>query len=362
DGFCISTEADFVITGEVYPNQNKPEGPFGDHLGYYSLVHDFPVMKVHKVWHRENAIWPFTVVGRPPQEDTSFGALIHEMVGGGISSEIPGLQEVHAVDAAGVHPLLLAVGKERYTPYMPVVQPQEILTIANHVLGTGQLSLAKFLFISAPAPGQKLDTHDIAHFFTDFLERFDPTRDIHFYTKTSIDTLDYSGDGLNTGSKVVFACAGEKKRELGKEIPGEFTLPTGFSLPKVVMPGVLAIQAPRYMAEEAAKEYERLDLHFRNNALEIQSKFPLWIICDDSSFVAENLSNFLWVSFTRSNPSHDIQGLQTGFENKHWYCRGSVLIDARIKPHHAPVLEKSPDIERKVDRLGEKGNSLYGII
>ena len=120
DGYCISTDADFVITGEVFPGDNKPEGPFGDHLGYYSLQHSFPVMKVHKVYAKKNAIWPFTVVGRPPQEDTSFGQLIHEITGSALQKEIPGLKEVHAVDAAGVHPLLLAIGSERYTPYMPV--------------------------------------------------------------------------------------------------------------------------------------------------------------------------------------------------------------------------------------------------
>jgi 4-hydroxy-3-polyprenylbenzoate decarboxylase len=112
DGYCVSSDADFVITGEAYPNDNKPEGPFGDHLGYYSLVHDFPVMKVKKVYHKKDAVWPFTVVGRPPQEDTSFGALIHEIAGTALPKEIPGLKEVNAVDAAGVHPLLFAIGSE----------------------------------------------------------------------------------------------------------------------------------------------------------------------------------------------------------------------------------------------------------
>ena len=101
-------------TREIYDDELKPEGMFGDHLGYYSLVHDFPVMKVQKVYARENAIWPYTIVGRPPQEDTSFGALIHEITGDAIGQEVPGIKEVNAVDAAGVHPLLLAIGKERY--------------------------------------------------------------------------------------------------------------------------------------------------------------------------------------------------------------------------------------------------------
>jgi 4-hydroxy-3-polyprenylbenzoate decarboxylase len=219
NGFCISADADFVITGEVYPGENKPEGPFGDHLGYYSLQHPFPLMRVHKVFARQGAIWPFTVVGRPPQEDTSFGQLIHEISGAAIPQEIPGLKEVHAVDAAGVHPLLLAIGSERYTPYMPAKQPAELLTIANHILGTGQLSLAKFLFITA-ADDQPLSTHDIEGFFTYIFERIDLTRDIHFHTNTTIDTLDYSGTGLNTGSKVVFAAYGERKRALATGITG----------------------------------------------------------------------------------------------------------------------------------------------
>jgi 4-hydroxy-3-polyprenylbenzoate decarboxylase len=142
-------------------------------------------MKVHKVYARENAIWPFTVVGRPPQEDTSFGALIHEITGNALKDEIPGLKEVNAVDAAGVHPLLLAVGSERYTPYMPAKQPAELLTIANHILGTGQLSLAKFLFITADDQ-QVVSAHHIQPFFQYVLERLHTDRDIHFYTNTTM--------------------------------------------------------------------------------------------------------------------------------------------------------------------------------
>ena len=144
----ISTEADFVITGTVHPGETKPEGPFGDHLGYYSLSHDFPVLQVEDVWHRRDAIYPFTVVGRPPQEDTAFGALIHEITGPMVPVEIPGLKSINAVDAAGVHPLLIAIGSERYVPYRER-QPQEILTLANALLGFGACSLAKYLFICA---------------------------------------------------------------------------------------------------------------------------------------------------------------------------------------------------------------------
>ncbi|MGH7448841.1 MAG: UbiD family decarboxylase, partial [Longimicrobiales bacterium] len=235
-GFVISADADFVITGTVYPHDNRPEGPFGDHLGYYSLQHPFPVLHVARVYHRQDAIWPFTVVGRPPQEDTTFGTLIHELTGSAIPQEIPGVHAVHAVDAAGVHPLLLAIGSERYTPFLEERRPQELLTIANHILGKNQLSLAKYLWICAREDDPDLDIRDVASFLMHVLERFDPVRDLHFHTKTTIDTLDYSGTGLNSGSKVAIAAAGRKRRELWRELPPDLGLPRPFGNAKLVFP------------------------------------------------------------------------------------------------------------------------------
>lgn len=359
DGFCISTDADFVITGAVYPGENKPEGPFGDHLGYYSLKHSFPLMRVHKVFARKNAIWPFTVVGRPPQEDTSFGQLIHEITGDAIPSEIPGVKEVHAVDAAGVHPLLLAVGSERYTPYMPAKQPAELLTIANHILGTGQLSLAKFLFITADE-ANKVTTHNIAEYFSFLLKRINLERDVHFHTHTTIDTLDYSGTGLNTGSKVVFAAYGDPVRSLCTEVPRPLKEGRGFADVQLIMPGVVAIQTKAY-ATPNETESELKEMNAQLSAqLEDLRDLPLIVWCDDAAFTAASLRNFLWVTFTRSNPSHDIHGIASFTENKHWGCKGPLVIDARIKPHHAPVLETDASVERKIDRLFAKGGSLYG--
>lgn len=358
DGFCIASDADFVITGEVFPNETKPEGPFGDHLGYYSLQHLFPLMKVHKVFHKTNAIWPFTVVGRPPQEDTSFGALIHEITGNAIPTEIPGLKEINAVDAAGVHPLLLAIGSERYTPYNNQRKPQEILTIANHILGSGQLSLAKYLFIIAGEDNPSISTHAIAEYFMHLLERIDWTRDLHFYTRTSIDTLDYSGTDINSGSKVVIAAAGNKIRELGRTTEN-INLPNFFHNPKLVIHGIIAIEGDKYTDSSTLQnQIAQVDAQYAQNL----STFPLIVLCDDSEFVSKNLNNFLWVAFTRSNPSHDIYGINSFIENKHWGCKGPLVIDARIKPHHAPPLIKNPEVEKRVDLLGQKGKSLHGII
>ena len=360
DGFCLSTDADFVITGEVYPGENKPEGPFGDHLGYYSLQHPFPLMRVHKVYAKKNAIWPFTVVGRPPQEDTSFGQLIHEITGDAIPQEIPGVKEVHAVDAAGVHPLLLAIGSERYTPYLPTKQPAELLTIANHILGTGQLSLAKFLFITADDT-QQLTTHHVQEFFEYLFERIDLTRDIHFHTNTTIDTLDYSGTGLNTGSKVVFAAYGEVLRTLATEIPSVLNDLNGFGKASLAMPGVICLEADAFVnAEKTALQIEQLNAQLAHHLPALKGIVQI-VLCDDASFTGEKLGNYLWVTYTRSNPSHDIYGIASFTRNKHWGCEGPMIVDARIKPHHAPPVVKDPVTEKRVDRLFSKGGSLYGI-
>jgi 4-hydroxy-3-polyprenylbenzoate decarboxylase len=362
-GYCISTDADFVITGEVFPGENKPEGPFGDHLGYYSLQHPFPLMKVRTVFAKKNAIWPFTVVGRPPQEDTSFGQLIHELTGSAVQQEIPGLKEVHAVDAAGVHPLLLAIGSERYTPYMPAKQPAEILTIGNHILGTGQLSLAKFLFITADDT-QQLSTSNIEQYFQYLLRRIHLDRDIHFYTNITIDTLDYSGTSLNNGSKVMLAAYGEVIRELATAIPEPVKQLQGFENARLVMPGVVALQAKSF-TNYAYAELEFMQLNDQLNTPGTISQLqhlPFIVVCDDAGFVSANLRNFLWTTFTRCNPSHDIYGIGSFQQNKHWGCHGSLVFDARSKPHHAPPVEMDSTVNRKIERLFNKGGSLYQVI
>ena len=333
-GHVISNDADFVITGTILKNIKKPEGPFGDHLGYYSLKHDFPVMKVDRVYHRKNPIWHFSVVGRPPMEDSSFGHLIHKLVEDLIPVEFPGVKEIHAVDAAGVHPLLLAIGEERYMPFREKI-PEEILTIASKILGSGQTSLAKYLIIAAEDEYKELTTYNIPAFFQHVLERIDWRRDLHFHTKTTIDTLDYSGVGWNAGSKVVIACRGEKKRTLGPDLNGIQAI-KGVPKMALALPGVLCIEHSLWI------DYPTATSELANLSISLQdldsNKYPLIVLCDDADFTAATVNNFLWVTFTRSNPSHDIYGVDQFIEYKHWGCAGSLIIDARKKKHHAPEL------------------------
>ena len=356
-GLPIPAEADFALVGTIDPSRRKPEGPFGDHLGYYSLAHDFPVLRVERVYHRPGAIWPFTSVGRPPQEDTSFGELIHELTGPLIPTVLPGVRGVHAVDAAGVHPLLLAIGSERYVPYAEVRRPQEILTQANAILGQGQMSLAKYLLIVANEDNPDLDLDDIPAFLRHLLERVDWRDDLHFQTRTTIDTLDYSGHGLNRGSKVVIAAAGPRRRTLPTTVPPDLHLPDGFTSPHIALPGILCVQGPAYRPDST--DIRRLCESAPGP--DPLGGFPLVVVVDDAEFAARSPRSFLWVTFTRSDPAADIDGVGASTARKHWGCTGPLVIDARIKPHHAPPLVDDPAIERRVDALAAPGGPLHGV-
>ena len=359
EGFVLSADADFCITGVIKVNTMKPEGPFGDHLGYYSLQHDFPVIEIKNIYHRKNPIWHFTVVGRPPQEDSNFGWLIHQLVEPLAPTEFPGLKEVHAVDAAGVHPLLLAIGHERYMPCRDPV-PEELMTIANHLLGKGQTSLAKYLLMACHEDDRSLTTHDIPRYLQHVLSRIEFNRDIHFQTKTTIDTLDYSGHGWNAGSKVIIAARGPEIRKLGSQVPQNISLPASCHKINLVMPGIISVSFTPFSDDAVAQiEIDELTRFMETQKLD---QWPLWILTEDSDWMCTHLNNFLWATFTRSNPAKDIYGVKSKFIDKHWTCTPPLIIDARIKPHHAPVLEADPDVSKRVDQMFAKGGALHGKV
>lgn len=357
----MPAEADFCIVGSIDPHATMPEGPFGDHLGYYSLTHPFPVMEVEAVYHRPDAVWPFTTVGRPPQEDTSFGTFIHELTGALIPTVLPGVRAVHAVDAAGVHPLLLAVGSERYTPYDGVTMPRELLTQANAILGQGQLSLAKYLLIVAEQDDPGLDLHDIPSFFRHLLERVDWRRDLHFQTATTIDTLDYSGGAFNSGSKVVIAAAGPVRRSLMTTLPADLRLPDGWCSASLALPGVLVVEGRSPAPSDGEPDCAVEDLCLFWQRCPLPDGIALVVIADDSAFCSRSLDNLLWVTFTRSNPAADVYGVGASVRQRHWGCTGPVVIDARIKPFHAPPLEEDPALVRRVESLAAAGGPLHGL-
>ena len=360
----VLAEADFCLSGYILPHC-KPEGPFGDHVGYYSLRHDFPVLRVTAVHHRPDAIWPFTVVGRPPQEDTVFGDFIHELTGALVPQVFEGIREVHAVDAAGVHPLLLAVGSERYTPYEAQRRPRELLTAALHLLGTTQTALAKYVLLAAHEDAPGLSARDVMGFLRHLLERTHFDRDLHFLTRTTTDTLDYTGLGLNEGSRLIWASAGEPVRSLGNgpDALGDLpALPEGFGDVRCAGPGLLVLRGPRHDLGRNEPDPRMEALAGALARWPQREAFPLVTVCDDAAFCAASPSNWLWTTFSRSDPATDTYGVHGRTHARHWGCEAPLILDARLKPFHAPPLEEDPQTVRRVEALAGPGGPLHGLL
>ena len=355
DGYLVSSDAEFCILGEMAPDL-KPEGPFGDHVGYYSGCHDFPYLKVKKVLCKKNAIYPFTVVGRPPKEDTVFGKFIHEITRPMVPTSLPGVHAVHAVDEAGVHPLCLALGSERFRPYTGEDgrEPMELLKTANALLGFNQVSLAKYLMIAAREDDPALDVNDVPGFFAHVLERVDFARDLHLQTATTIDTLDYSGTSLNHGSKLVIAAAGKKRRELrcDENDLASLALPEKFGNPRIAMKGVLAVQWKGGSTHTPA-DFDSLRESFAR--WEFRENYPWVSVVDpvglNGAGYAGNVADFLWMTFTRSDPAQDLHGVSERFTDKHWAIDAPLIVDARIKAHHQKPLAIDEGIVRKAKKF-----------
>lgn len=359
----VPAESDFAIVGRVRGRHTAPEGPFGDHMGYYSLEHEFPVLTVDAVYHRPGAIWPFTTVGRPPQEDTVFGEFIHELTRDLIPDVFASVKEVHAVDAAGVHPLLLAVGRERYVPFAGERQPQELITGGLNLLGTTQTSLAKYVLMAAADDDTALSAHDIPAFIGHMLARTDFSRDLHFITRTTMDTLDYTGISLNQGSKLLWTAAGSVKRTLATEAPSGLSLPAGFGSLALFAPGILVCTGPKHGlpvdTQDKAMETLAESLSGQRDRL---AGIALVAVVDDAVFTAANWRNFLWVAFTRSDPATDLYGASARTVCKHWSCDAPLIMDARLKSYQAPPLVMDEAVEKRVEEMGAKGGPLHGLV
>lgn len=358
----ILADADFVLQTQA-GNAIKPEGPFGDHLGYYSLRHDFPVLTINSIHHRQDAIWPFTTVGRPPQEDTVFGDFIHEFTAPLVGQVFAGLKEIHAVDAAGVHPLLLALGEERYTAYEAVRKPRELLTLAMHLLGSTQTALAKYLLIASSEDAPGLTCRDVAAFLQHLLERTDFQRDLIFISQSNTDTLDYSGYRLHEGSRLIWAAAGSKRRTLTCDLANLPHLPPGFGDPRIVLPGILALRGPAHELEpdeQDAKIATELCSCLANWAQ--REEMPLVVLVDDPDFCSQSLANFLWLTFTRSDPARDIYGVRQQVRLKRWSCEAPLIIDARLKSFQAQPLQEDPGVTAAMEALATHGGPLENLV
>jgi UbiD family decarboxylase len=331
-GHRMVAEAEFAISGHVAPHIRRPEGPFGDHYGYYSLTHDFPVFKVDHMWHRKDAIYPATIVGKPKQEDYYLGEFLQRLLSPAFPMAMPGVKDLWTYAETGFHPLAAAVVRESYS--------REALGSAFRILGEGQLTLTKFLIVT----DQAIQLSDFTRLLEAVLERFDPKTDIFIFNKTSHDTLDYTGKQINHGSKAVLIGVGSPVRELPSEYTGG--LIPGINEVSMYCKGCLVL---------SGKSYEQ-DPELPSRLLaESKDKFTAWpliIIADDAN-ITSNQTSFLWTVFTRFNPATDMYADYT-VHNHHLHYELPMVIDARMKPGYPDELFAREDVVQRVtDRWRE---------
>lgn len=326
--YPIVADSDFLLVGEIPPFERRPEGPFGDHYGYYALKHDYPIFKVKHIFYRDNAIFPATVVGRPPQEDHYLAEYLQELLSPMFPLVMPKVESVWAYEESGVHTLTAAIVKERYY--------KEAFTAALRILGEGHLSLTKCLFVT----NEKINLRNFRVTFQTIVERFNPETDLHIFANISQDTLDYTGPEVNKGSKMIVLGIGKKRRDLPKTLELQFRSSL-FKEPRVYVPGVLVVQGPTYKRNDGIPE-----VLCKEPTIE---KFVFVFLVDDSDQTTQTDSNFLWTIFTRFEPAGDIYG-NTKIIRNHIAFEGPVIFDCRLKDWYPKVLEPNPEIVNIINK------------
>ncbi|MEE4240911.1 MAG: UbiD family decarboxylase [Desulfopila sp.] len=327
-GHDLVAQAEFAIKGIVPPHLRRPEGPFGDHYGYNSLEHDYPVFQASHLYHRKNAIYPATVVGRPKQEDYFIGDFLQELLSPLFPLVMKGVKELKTFGETGFHCLAAARVADRY--------PREAFASGLRILGEGQLSLTKFLLIT----DGDVDITDFSSLWTHILERVHWDSDLFIFANVSQDTLDYTGPSVNKGSKAMLMGLGKEKI---RELPRSFnaTLPQGCSHPRVFLPGTLVVQGVPYKEETGLAE--RLA-----GAAEV-SQWPVILLVDNTAEATLSIQEFLWTFFTRFEPAADIHGASRNVKRFHVGLEPPIVIDCRLKPWYTEVLEVDAATRARVD-------------
>ena len=324
-GLPLIAEAEFAIQGTVPPHTRHPEGPFGDHYGYYSLQHDYPILQVTHLYHRQNAIFPATIVGKPPQEDMFLGTYIQELMAPLSKLVMPAIKAMWSYGETGYHSLSAIVVEERY--------PREAMKFAFRILGEdgGQLNLTKFLVVI----DQPLDLGDFRQVLAHALERAQLQTDLFVIANLAMDTLDYTGPEVNQGSKGILIGVGDPVRELPREFSG--TLHHGTSA-AVYCPGALAVQGPSYTEDP---DYAQHLAHDHTVA-----DWPLIFLVDDARVADKNIT-FLWHTFTRFEPAADTYAAATKVHRHHPCYTPPIVLDCRMKPGYPDELVTDEETARK---------------
>ncbi len=322
-GHRLAAEAEFALVGHAPPHERRPEGPFGDHYGYYSLQHDYPVFNVDAVFHRRDAIYPATVVGKPRQEDFFIGDYLQKLLSPLFPMVMPSVRDLWTYGETGFHSLCAAVVRERYG--------REALVSGFRILGEGQLSLTKFLLLTDTPQ----DLKDFPRLLEHVLQRFRPETDLFVFSNVSMDTLDYTSGKVNEGSKAIMLGLGDPVRKLPRQFTGQ--LPNYISRAEVFCGGCLVLQGAA----------ELLPSHVANDPA--FADWPLIVLHDDTR-VAQSSPDFLWATWTRFEPAADIYAANTAIQRHHLVYTAPIVIDARTKPGFPEELIVREDIKALVDK------------
>ena len=331
----LLAEAEFVLVGSVNPNEMRPEGPFGDHYGYYSLTHDFPVFHCDAVLRRKDAIYPATIVGKPRQEDFYIGDYLQELLAPLFPIVMPAVRDLWSYGETGYHSLATAVVRERYK--------REAMVSAFRILGEGQLSLTKFLLVI----DKPMDLKNFPEVLQHVLERVDFRSDLYVFSNLSMDTLDYCGPTINEGSKGVMLGVGDPIRQLPREFSGE--LPQDITSCEVYCPGCLVISGPSITDDPEAGA--------RLAQVPAFSEWPLIILSDNAKQCAQSDASFLWNVFTRFEPAADLYGKRTFIHRFHLGIEAPLLIDCRLASDFPDELF----CDEQTSKLVDERWSEYGI-
>jgi len=322
----LIAEAEFAICGRVPPKIRRPEGPFGDHYGYYSLQHDYPILNIEAIFHRKDAIFPATVVGKPRQEDFFIGDYLQELLSPLFPLVMPAVRDLWSYGETGFHSLAAAVVKERYS--------REALGAGFRILGEGQLSLTKFLLLT----DKSQNLRDFKSLFEYILARVNWESDFFVFDRTSFDTLDYASGKINHGSKAMLVGVGEAIRQLKREFNGE--IPNNIKRAEIFCGGCLVVEGNDYESDNDLGE-----------TIAKSGKFDDWqfvVLHDDAAF-AKSIDKFLWATWTRFNPSTDIFAKDIRVKNNHIVYQAPIVIDARMKPWYPKEVEPREDIVKLVE-------------
>jgi 4-hydroxybenzoate decarboxylase subunit C len=324
----LIASAEFALVGEVPPDVRRPEGPFGDHYGYYSLQHDYPVFTLRHIAHRADAIFPATVVGKPRQEDFFIGDLLQELLSPLFPLVMPAVETLWSYGETGYHSLGAAVVKQRYA--------REAMASAFRILGEGQLSLTKFLLVT----DRPVDLRNFQSTLEHILERTRTETDLYVFSNLSMDTLDYTGPAVNEGSKGVWLGLGDPVRALPRQFTA--TLPVGVTEVHVFCGGCLVADAPPFASDPGAAARLAAEPAFAD--------WPLVVISDEPARAARSVMNFLWTTFTRFEPAADIHAAGRRIVRNHIAYAAPIVIDARLKPGFPGELTCREDIAQLVTR------------